>query len=163
MLHTLHDNIHLSDIIKGGNYNEITVITTITYSSLLPTTIPTILNICNHHQTLSTNRHRIHPRTNHRDRREKEMKIGDTVRIKSLKEILELDNFSYEPYAQHFNPCVIEYIEEGYALIRMTPLEQQYLEAIGIISKIDSVQGITVTVGRRTVTWLTEEMLEKLE
>jgi hypothetical protein len=45
----------------------------------------------------------------------------------------------------------------------MTPLEQQYLEAIGIISEIDSVKGITVTVGRRTVTWLTEKMLEKLE
>ena len=91
------------------------------------------------------------------------MNVGDTVRIKSLKEILELTNFFYEPHAQYLNPCVVEYIEEGYALIRMTPLEQQYLEAIGIISEIDSVQGITVTIGRRTVTWLTEKMLEKLE
>jgi hypothetical protein len=69
MLHTLHDNVHLGDIIKGGNHNEITVIIDFTYSTLLPITIPTLLSICNHHQALSTNHHRIHPRTHHRDRR----------------------------------------------------------------------------------------------
>jgi hypothetical protein len=69
MLHTLHDNIHLSDIIKGGNHNEITVIIDFTYSTLLHTTVPNLFSICNHHQALSTNHRRIHPRINHRDRR----------------------------------------------------------------------------------------------
>ena len=69
MLHTLHDNVHLGDIIKGRNYHAHINIIVVTYSTLLRTTIPTCLSVCTNHQTLSTNRCRIHPRTNHRDRR----------------------------------------------------------------------------------------------
>ena len=70
MLHTLHDNIHLGYIIKGGNYHaHIIIIIVVTYSTLLPTTIPNLYSICSNHQALSTNCRRIHPRTNHRDDR----------------------------------------------------------------------------------------------